>query len=86
VSLVGFKITNHPQQVGKRGASDTVDERITPCRVFEPLREEFAFTLDTAANARNRKTAQGMARDSAETEGLRSLRTAKPGPKDAPHG
>jgi hypothetical protein len=24
-------------------------------------------------------TAQGMARDSAETEGLRSLRTAKPG-------
>lgn len=28
--------------------------------------------------------AQGMARDSAETEGLRSLRTAKPGPKDVP--
>ena len=28
--------------------------------------------------------AQGMPRDSAETEGLRSLRTGKPGPKDAP--
>ena len=30
MTLVGFAPTNHPQQVGKRGASDTVDERITP--------------------------------------------------------
>jgi hypothetical protein len=58
MSLVGFKITNHPQQVGKRGASDTVDERITPASVFEPLRDEFAFTLDAAANATNRKVPQ----------------------------
>jgi phage N-6-adenine-methyltransferase len=58
MSLVGFKITNHPQQVGKRGASDTVDERITPPKVFDPLRDEFAFTLDAAANANNRKTPQ----------------------------
>lgn len=58
MSLVGFKIANHPQQVGKRGASDSVDERITPAKVFDPLRDEFAFTLDVAANARNRKTPQ----------------------------
>lgn len=55
MTLVGFKITNHPQQVGKRGASDTVDERITPDKVFAPLAVEFGFTLDAAANERNRK-------------------------------
>lgn len=55
MSLVGFKITNHPQQVGKRGASDSVDERITPAKVFDPLHAEFAFTLDAAANGDNRK-------------------------------
>jgi hypothetical protein len=43
MSLVGFKITNHPQQVGKRGASDTVDERITPAKVFDPLQAEFSL-------------------------------------------
>jgi phage N-6-adenine-methyltransferase len=58
VSLVGFKITNHPQQVGKRGASDSVDERITPAKVFDPLNAEFGFTLDAAANARNAKVSQ----------------------------
>jgi phage N-6-adenine-methyltransferase len=58
LSLVGFKITNHPQQVGKRGASDSVDERITPAKVFDPLMKEFAFTLDAAANARNAKVAK----------------------------
>lgn len=53
MSLVGFAITNHPQQVGKRGASDTVDERITPAKVFDPLHAEFDFTLDAAANPAN---------------------------------
>jgi phage N-6-adenine-methyltransferase len=51
--LLGFSITNHPQQVGKRGASDTVDERITPAKIFDPLHAEFDFTVDVAANARN---------------------------------
>jgi phage N-6-adenine-methyltransferase len=55
MSLVGFAITNHPQQVRKRGASDTVDERITPAKVFDPLQAEFGFTLDAAANERNAK-------------------------------
>lgn len=53
--LIGFKPTNHPQQVGKRGASDTVDERITPDWLWKQLHHEFAFTCDAAANARNAK-------------------------------
>lgn len=56
MTLLGFNITNHPQQVQKRGASDTVDERITPAKVFDPLQSEFGFTLDVAANERNAKT------------------------------
>lgn len=56
MTLCGFKITNHPQQVGKRGASDSVDERITPASIFEPLRDEFDFQIDVAANGRNTKT------------------------------
>lgn len=58
MSLVGFKITNHPQQVGVRGAKDSVDERITPDKVFLPLETEFGFTLDAAANQRNAKAAK----------------------------
>lgn len=57
MSLVGFKITNHPQQVAKRGAKDTVDERITPAWLFAQLNARFDFTLDVAANATNAKTA-----------------------------
>jgi phage N-6-adenine-methyltransferase len=55
VSLVGFKIENHPQQVAKRGAKDTVDERITPDWLFDQYNERFGFTLDVAANASNAK-------------------------------
>lgn len=55
MSLVGFSITNHPQQVAKRGAKDSVDERITPAKVFDPLMEEFGFTVDVAANVHNRR-------------------------------
>jgi phage N-6-adenine-methyltransferase len=55
MSLVGFNITNHPQQVGRRGASDTVDERITPQWLFDHYNAQFHFTLDAAANAANKK-------------------------------
>lgn len=55
MSIVGFKARNHPQQVEKRGASDTVDERITPDSLFDPLHSVFQFTLDAAANATNRR-------------------------------
>lgn len=68
MTLVGFKITNHPQQVGKRGASDSVDERITPGKIYLPLWEEFGFTLDAAANAANRKTPRFY---DLETDGLK---------------
>lgn len=57
MSLVGFRAKNHTQQVRKRGASDTVDERITPESVFGPLNAEHGFTLDAAANERNKKCA-----------------------------
>lgn len=55
MSLVGFKITNHPQQVGKRGADDKVDERITPDWLFAPLHDCYDFTLDAAASPGNAK-------------------------------
>lgn len=55
MSLIGFKISNHPQQVAKRGAVDTVDERITPNWLWKQLHHEFAFTLDAAANESNAK-------------------------------
>lgn len=58
MSLVGFKIANHPQQVAKRGAKDTVDERITPAWLFDSYNARFSFTLDPAANSANAKTAK----------------------------
>jgi len=51
-----MKIRNHPQQVAVRGALDTVDERITPHWLFRQYDHRFGFTLDVAANERNRKT------------------------------
>jgi phage N-6-adenine-methyltransferase len=56
MSLVRFAITNHPQQVGKRGPRDTVDERITPQWLFDEIDGQHGFTLDVAANEANRKT------------------------------
>lgn len=55
MALAGFKITNHPQQVAKRGASDTVDERITPDWLFDGQDALHDFTVDVAANAKNAK-------------------------------
>jgi phage N-6-adenine-methyltransferase len=53
MSLVSFKAQNHRQQVGRRGALDKVDDRRTPRSLFDPLDEEFGFTLDAAASAEN---------------------------------
>jgi hypothetical protein len=53
LSLVGRPAANHPQQVGVRGALDKVDDRRTPRSLFDPLNEEFEFTLDAAASAEN---------------------------------
>lgn len=63
MSLVRFKITNHPQQVAKRGAKDSVDERITPLSLFHDLNMRFRFTLDVAATAENAKCVEFFDRE-----------------------
>jgi phage N-6-adenine-methyltransferase len=55
MSLVGFKANNHPQQTGRRGAADKVDDRGTTPEVFDPLHARFGFTLDVAAAPHNAK-------------------------------
>lgn len=55
MSLVGFKAQNHRQQVSRRGARVSVDERGTDPALFEMLHRRFGFSLDVAANADNAK-------------------------------
>lgn len=54
MSLVGFKSSNHPQQVGKRGASER-DNLGTDPALFAKLHERFGFTIDVAATPVNAK-------------------------------
>lgn len=54
MSLVGFKSSNHPQQVGKRGATER-DNFGTDPKLFAELDERFIFTLDVAATDANAK-------------------------------
>lgn len=54
VSLVKFKASNHPQQVGKRGATER-DNLGTDPALFARLHERFDFTLDVAALPANAK-------------------------------
>lgn len=67
MSLVGFAAKNHPQQVDKRGARASTDDRATTPEVFEPLDERFGFTLDVAALEHNAKCERFF---SAEDDGL----------------
>lgn len=55
MSLVGFKGQNHPQQIGKRGALDEVDDRGTPPELFDPINAVHRFTMDVAAAPHNAK-------------------------------
>ena len=56
MSLVGFKSENHPQQTGKRGAKDDVDDRGTDPEFIAKLEERFGkFDLDVAAAEHNKK-------------------------------
>lgn len=55
MSLAGFAARNHPQQTAARGALDKVDDRRTPDSLWEPLHDEFRFTLDVAASDDNAK-------------------------------
>lgn len=54
MSLVGFKSSNHPQQVGKRGATER-DNLGTDPALFAVLNERFGFTVDVAASAASAK-------------------------------
>jgi phage N-6-adenine-methyltransferase len=63
VSLVNYRAKNHPQQVGKRGADDDVDDRETPPEIFDPLNAEHRFTLDVAASSENAKCRAFYARE-----------------------
>lgn len=55
MSLVKFKAKNHKQQVGRRGANDSVDDRGTDPALFKELDQRFSFTVDVAAAAHNAK-------------------------------
>lgn len=55
MTLVRSQASNHPQQVGSRGARPEVDDRATTLEVFGPLHDRFHFTLDAAASAENTK-------------------------------
>jgi phage N-6-adenine-methyltransferase len=57
VSLVAFRAGNHPQQVGKRGPEDEIDDRGTPQDFFDELDRQHRFTLDVAAAPHNAKCA-----------------------------
>lgn len=53
--IPGFMPRNHPNTVKKQGVDDSIDDRETPPCVFDPLNEEFRFTLDAASSHQNRK-------------------------------
>lgn len=64
MSLIGARARNHPQQVGKNGAVDEVDDRATHPLDFAELSEKYGpFTLDVAAAAHNTKCARYFTRE-----------------------
>lgn len=63
MALAGFRSSNHPQQVGKRGARDDVDDRGTDPAEFEKFNDRFAFTLDVAAAPHNAKCSRFFTRE-----------------------
>lgn len=67
MSLVARPAQNHPQQVGKRGPLDKVDDRRTPLDLWQKVYAEFPVTLDVAASAANALVSRYYDR---ETDGL----------------
>ena len=63
MSLVGYRASNHPQQVTRKGADDEVDDRGTPQDFWDELNERYHFTLDVAAAPHNAKTEVYYGRD-----------------------
>lgn len=67
MSIVGYKASNHPQQVQRRGAVGKVDDRATHPDDFAVWNRRFGFTLDVAAAAHNTKCKRYF---TAEDDGL----------------
>lgn len=63
MSLVGYRATNHPQQVGRRGALERVDDRTTHPDDFAAWHERFRFTVDAAASASNARLPRYWTKD-----------------------
>lgn len=68
MSVVGYKVRNHPQQVKRRGALWVVDDRATSPDFFATVDVVYGFTLDVAASAANTKCERYF---TAEQDGLR---------------
>ena len=58
MTLIGYRSSNHPQQVAKRGVDDLVDDRATHPDLFASLDARFGFTVDVAASPHNTKCAR----------------------------
>mgnify|MGYP001606553347 CR=1 FL=1 len=69
MSLVGFKARNHPQQVGKRGATDRDDLGTDPA-LFAEWDAIYHFTLDVAASHANAKCERYLTKEDAPLDGL----------------
>lgn len=65
MSLVGFKASNHPQQVAKRGATNR-DNLGTDPVLFAKLDTRFHFTLDVCATPANAKCSDYITLDVGE--------------------
>lgn len=64
MSIAGFRVTNHPQQVSARGAQDGTDDRGADPAFIRGLEARFgAFTLDVAASAANAKAPRFYTRE-----------------------
>ena len=62
--IAGFKASNHPQQTGKRGADDAVDDRGTDPAFIASVEDRFgAIDLDVAAAPRNAKAPRFYTRE-----------------------
>lgn len=64
MSLAGFKASNHPQQTGKRGVRDDVDDRGTDPAFIAQLENRLGkFDLDVAATPDNAKAPRFYTRE-----------------------
>lgn len=58
MTLIGYRSSNHPQQVARHGARDQIDDRETHPDHFAVWLARFGFTLDVAAAPYNAKCAR----------------------------